>query len=54
MTKYVVKIDYKKFEFTDSCKALYFAETANKAKMDDSVDIEIVFEDYEDDDAQEN
>ena len=53
MTKYVVKIDYKKFTFEDSVKALYFAETANLTK-DGNIDVAIEFEDYEDDDAQEN
>lgn len=54
MTKYVVKIDYKKFAFEDSTKALSFAETANLTKTDDNIDVVIEFENYEDDDAQEN
>lgn len=39
--KYVVTIGYSKFEFLDSEKALYFAETAKYAQQNKSNEVTI-------------
>ena len=54
MTKYLVKVGYREFEFTDNAEALYFAQMAlvHEVEKDNAVSIHLVEEKPEEDEAE--